>query len=43
MKRKERLEKAMFHLEKVGLADWAQHLPKNFLVGKNNVLLLQEL
>ena len=26
-KRKERQEKAMFHLEKVGLADWSTHLP----------------
>ena len=27
LKRKERQEKAMFHLEKVGLADWSTHLP----------------
>ena len=27
LKRKERQEKAMFHLEKVGLAEWAKHLP----------------
>ncbi|GAA3601928.1 ABC transporter ATP-binding protein [Flavivirga amylovorans] len=35
MKRKERQEKAMFHLEKVGLADWAQHLPKELSGGQN--------
>ncbi|MGA1226830.1 MAG: ABC transporter ATP-binding protein [Tamlana sp.] len=35
MKRKERLEKAMFHLEKVGLADWAKHLPKELSGGQN--------
>ena len=35
MKRKERLEKAMFHLEKVGLADWATHLPKELSGGQN--------
>ena len=34
MKRKERLEKAMFHLEKVGLADWAKHLPKELSGGQ---------
>ena len=27
IKRKERTEKAMYYLEKVGLADWATHLP----------------
>ena len=27
LKRKERIEKALFHLEKVGLRDWATHLP----------------
>ncbi len=35
MKRKERQEKALFHLEKVGLADWAQHLPKELSGGQN--------
>ncbi|MFB9056223.1 ABC transporter ATP-binding protein [Mariniflexile ostreae] len=35
MKRKERLEKAMFHLEKVGLAPWAHHLPKELSGGQN--------
>ncbi|MEP1488149.1 MAG: ABC transporter ATP-binding protein [Algibacter sp.] len=34
MKRKERLELAMFHLEKVGLADWAKHLPKELSGGQ---------
>lgn len=35
LKRKERLEKAMFHLEKVGLANWAKHLPKELSGGQN--------
>lgn len=35
MKRKERQELAMFHLEKVGLADWATHLPKELSGGQN--------
>ncbi|TGV00888.1 ABC transporter ATP-binding protein [Flavivirga rizhaonensis] len=35
MKRKERQERAMFHLEKVGLADWANHLPKELSGGQN--------
>ncbi len=35
MKRKERQEKALFHLGKVGLADWAQHLPKELSGGQN--------
>lgn len=35
MKRKERLEKALFHLGKVGLADWAKHLPKELSGGQN--------
>ncbi|GAA4894489.1 ABC transporter ATP-binding protein [Flaviramulus aquimarinus] len=35
MKRKKRQEKAMFHLEKVGLADWAKHLPKELSGGQN--------
>ena len=32
--RKERLEKAMFHLEKVGLKDWAKHLPNELSGGQ---------
>lgn len=35
MKRKERQELAMFHLEKVGLANWANHLPKELSGGQN--------
>ena len=34
MKRKERQEKALFHLEKVGLAEWAKHLPKELSGGQ---------
>ena len=34
LKRKERKEKAMFHLEKVGLADWAKHLPSELSGGQ---------
>ena len=34
MKRKERQELAMFHLEKVGLADWATHLPNELSGGQ---------
>ena len=34
MKRKERQEKAMFHLGKVGLVDWAEHLPKELSGGQ---------
>ncbi len=34
LKRKERLEKAMFHLGKVGLKDWAKHLPKELSGGQ---------
>ncbi|WP_111307669.1 ABC transporter ATP-binding protein [Confluentibacter sediminis] len=34
MKRKERQELAMFHLEKVGLANWAHHLPKELSGGQ---------
>ena len=34
LKRKERIEKAMFHLEKVGLADWAKHLPNELSGGQ---------
>ncbi len=33
-KRKERTEKAMHYLEKVGLADWAQHLPNELSGGQ---------
>lgn len=32
--RKERIEKAMFHLKKVGLADWAKHLPNELSGGQ---------
>ncbi|MFH4968541.1 ABC transporter ATP-binding protein [Gaetbulibacter sp. M240] len=35
MSRKERQEKAMFYLEKVGLTDWATHLPKELSGGQN--------
>ena len=35
MKRKERQELALFHLEKVGLVDWAHHLPKELSGGQN--------
>ncbi|MDG1730563.1 MAG: ABC transporter ATP-binding protein [Algibacter sp.] len=35
MKRAERQELAMFHLEKVGLTDWAKHLPKELSGGQN--------
>tara|TARA_R110002126_G_scaffold39330_5_gene116781 strand:- start:592 stop:1290 length:699 start_codon:yes stop_codon:yes gene_type:complete len=35
MKRKERQEIAMFHLGKVGLTDWAKHLPKELSGGQN--------
>jgi putative ABC transport system ATP-binding protein len=34
LKRKERVEVAMFHLEKVGLADWATHLPNELSGGQ---------
>ena len=34
LKRKERIEKALFHLEKVGLKDWAHHLPKELSGGQ---------
>ena len=34
LKRKERQEKAMFHLEKVGLAEWASHLPSELSGGQ---------
>ncbi|GAA4269135.1 ABC transporter ATP-binding protein [Hyunsoonleella aestuarii] len=35
MSRKDRQEKALFHLGKVGLADWAKHLPKELSGGQN--------
>ena len=35
MKRKERQELAMYHLGKVGLTDWAHHLPKELSGGQN--------
>ncbi|MEZ4798094.1 MAG: ABC transporter ATP-binding protein [Flavobacteriaceae bacterium] len=34
LKRKERLEKGKFHLEKVGLLDWAHHLPSELSGGQ---------
>lgn len=34
LKRKERQEKAMFHLEKVGLANWAKHMPNELSGGQ---------
>jgi len=34
LKRKERQKKAMFHLEKVGLADWSKHLPNELSGGQ---------
>lgn len=34
-KRKARQEKALFHLEKVGLRDWAHHLPSELSGGQN--------
>jgi putative ABC transport system ATP-binding protein len=34
MKRQQRTEKAMHYLEKVGLADWAQHLPSELSGGQ---------
>ncbi|EGV42699.1 ABC transporter ATP-binding protein [Bizionia argentinensis JUB59] len=34
LKRAERLELAMFHLEKVGLANWAKHLPNELSGGQ---------
>lgn len=33
-KRKDRLEKALFHLEKVGLKEWAHHLPNELSGGQ---------
>ncbi|WP_034061185.1 ABC transporter ATP-binding protein [Lacinutrix jangbogonensis] len=34
LKRKERIEKALFHLEKVGLKKWATHLPNELSGGQ---------
>ena len=34
LKRRERLEKAMFHLNKVGLKDWSKHLPNELSGGQ---------
>ena len=34
LNRKERQDKAMFHLEKVGLADWSTHLPNELSGGQ---------
>lgn len=34
LKRKDRIEKALFHLEKVGLRDWATHLPNELSGGQ---------
>ena len=34
LKRKSRQEKAKFHLEKVGLLDWASHLPRELSGGQ---------
>ncbi|RSK39802.1 ABC transporter ATP-binding protein [Mangrovimonas spongiae] len=34
LKRKERQEKALFHLEKVGLKEWAHHLPNELSGGQ---------
>ncbi|WP_375241973.1 ABC transporter ATP-binding protein [Lacinutrix sp.] len=34
LKRKERIEKALFHVEKVGLRDWATHLPNELSGGQ---------
>ena len=34
IKRKERTDKAMFYLEKVGLADWSHHLPSELSGGQ---------
>ena len=34
LKRKERIEKALFHLGKVGLVDWADHLPNELSGGQ---------
>ena len=36
LNRKERQQKAMFHLQKVGLADWSSHLPNELSGGVRN-------
>jgi putative ABC transport system ATP-binding protein len=41
--RKERNQKAMEYLEKVGLAQWANHLPNELSEDRNRELPLQEL
>lgn len=38
VKRNVRVEKAMHYLEKVGLADWASHLPNELSGGQNSGL-----
>ena len=38
LKRKERIEKALFHLGKVGLVDWAKHLPNELSGGQKQRL-----
>jgi len=35
IKRKPRLEKALYHLEKMGIKDWAHHLPSELSGGQN--------
>jgi putative ABC transport system ATP-binding protein len=35
LKRKPRLEKALYHLEKMGIKDWAHHLPSELSGGQN--------
>ena len=40
LKRKERQEKAMFHLQKVGLADWSTHLPNELSGGQKQRVAL---
>jgi len=35
VKRKPRLEKALYHLEKMGIKDWAHHLPSELSGGQN--------
>ncbi len=40
--RKERTKKALEYLEKVGLKEWAEHLPSELSGGQNKELPLQE-
>ena len=40
LNRKERQEKAMFHLKKVGLADWSTHLPNELSGGQKQTIIL---